>query len=237
MTTKAMAYMRVSGRGQVTGHGFDRQLDKIQAFCQDNGYDLVDVFREQVSGTTNEADREQFTAMVRAILSNGVKTIIVESLDRLAREYRIQEQLLVYLAAKDIDLISANTGENVTKAISEDPMKKALIQIQGIFAELDKSLTVKKLRNARERVRQQTGKCEGRKSYVDSPKTGVKEVVDTIKRMRRKWRGKPKHSFPQIAQHLNDSGITTMDGKAFTSKNVAAILYRHGSKGRSAPRR
>jgi DNA invertase Pin-like site-specific DNA recombinase len=79
--------------------------------------------------------------MVSEIMKDGVDTILVESLDRLAREYRIQEQLLIYLASKGINLISANTGENVTKAISEDPMKKALIQIQGVFAELDKSLT------------------------------------------------------------------------------------------------
>jgi len=75
--------------------------------------------------------------MVSEILKNGVKTIIIEGLDRLAIEYRIQESLLIYLASKGIELISARTEENVTHAIIVDLMKKALVQMQGIFAELD----------------------------------------------------------------------------------------------------
>ena len=47
-----------------------------------------------------------------------------------------------------IDLYSANTGENVTQAIKDDPVKKAMVQMQGVFAELEKSRLVKKLRKA-----------------------------------------------------------------------------------------
>jgi DNA invertase Pin-like site-specific DNA recombinase len=225
----AMAYLRVSGRGQVAGNGFDRQLETIQRFCKAEGYELVQVFKEQVSGTTEESGRPEFSAMVTAILANGCNTIIIESMDRLAREYRIQEQLLIYLASKGIGLISANTGEDVAEAIAADPMKKAMIQIQGIFAELDKSLTVKKLRKARQKVKARTGKCEGRKGYRDGS-ADARAVVDEIKRLRRKPRGGKRKTYEEIADTLNEQGRLTMDGKAFTGKNVAAILYRH--KGR-----
>jgi hypothetical protein len=49
----------------------------------------------------------------------------VERLDRLAREYVVQEQLLIYLASKGIVLLNASSGENITEAINSDPMKKA----------------------------------------------------------------------------------------------------------------
>ena len=101
----AFAYCRVSGKGQIGGNGFDRQLETIKSFAQNHGYELIKVFNEQVSGTADESERLEFSTMVSEILANGCKTIIVESLDRLAREYRIQEQLLIYLASKDIDLI------------------------------------------------------------------------------------------------------------------------------------
>jgi DNA invertase Pin-like site-specific DNA recombinase len=107
-------------------------------------------FNEQVSGTKDESERLEFSKMITDILSNGINTIVVESMDRLAREYRIQEHLVIFLASKGIDLISANTGENITRAISEDPMKKALIQMQGIFAELDKSMLIKRLHKIRD---------------------------------------------------------------------------------------
>ena len=156
---KAFGYCRVSGKGQITGNGFDRQIICIKNFCEQTKYRLQRIFREQISGTKDENDRPKFKTMISTIIENDCDTIIVESLDRLAREYRIQESLLIYMASKGINLIAANTGENITKAISDDPMKKALIQIQGVFAELDKSLLVKKLRKAREKVRKEKGKC------------------------------------------------------------------------------
>ena len=92
-------------------------------------------------------------SLIRHFLKNGVRTVIIEGMDRLARELRVQEHLVIYLASKDIALISARTEEDVTAAVMGDPMKKALVQIQGVFAELEKSLLVKKLRTARERIR------------------------------------------------------------------------------------
>ncbi len=124
--------------------------------------------------------------MISAILRNGVRTIIVEGLDRLAREYRIQEQVLIYLAAKGIALYDARTGENVTEAIAAYPIKK-MIQMQGIFAELEKNLLVKKLRVARQSKKEEVWKCEGRKGYQDNT-----EKMDFLSKAINSYRIKPK---------------------------------------------
>jgi DNA invertase Pin-like site-specific DNA recombinase len=88
---KVYAYVRVSGKGQIKGTGYDRQLETIQGFCSREGHEIDKVFQEQVSGTTDETDRIEFKAMVSEIMKDGVDTIVVESLNRLAREYRITE--------------------------------------------------------------------------------------------------------------------------------------------------
>ena len=76
-------------------------------------------------------------------------------------------------------------------------MKKALVQIQGVFAELEKSLLVKKLRAARERKRDKTGKCEGRKSYREI----APEIIDEMRRLRRKPKGIVKRmTYVDIAE-------------------------------------
>jgi DNA invertase Pin-like site-specific DNA recombinase len=221
---KVYAYLRVSGKGQLNGHGFERQLDAINAYCDKHGHEIDQVFKEQVSGTKDETNRPEFSAMITAILRDGVDTIIVESLDRLAREYRIQEQLLIYLASKNINLIAANTGENVTTAISEDPMKKAMVQMQGIFAELDKSLLVKKLRKSRERISLEKGKCEGRKGYKETERGA--EILREIRRLRRKRKGRVRRTFNEIAENLNEQGYTAANGKPFTGNTVRGILHR-----------
>jgi site-specific DNA recombinase len=202
---KAYGYLRVSGTGQVEGDGFDRQQELISRFADQAGIIIPRFYEERgVSGAKGEEDRPAFQEMLTAILSNGVRAVIVERLDRLAREYVVQEQLLVYLAAKGITLWNASTGENVTEAVKADPMKKAVIQIQGVFAELEKSLLVNRLAKARERKRAENGKCEGAKGWNEIAPERKAEILKVVRIMRRKPRngGRP-HSYQAIADHLN----------------------------------
>lgn len=223
---RSYAYLRVSGQWQLSGHGFDRQLDQIKEYCRKNRYTLEGIFEEQVSGTGDDSDRPKWQEMVASAIENEVKTILVESLDRLAREYVIQEQLLIYLASKNIDLVIANTGENLTRAMVDDPMKKALVQMQGIFAELDKSLLVKELRHARDRVRKEKGRCEGQKPYGYTQEE--KEILKEARYMRRKTWKEPKQrrTYREIAENLNERGVKTRQGREWTTSSVYNIPNR-----------
>lgn len=223
MKKQAVAYLRVSSSGQKEGDGFDRQEAEVNRYAEKYGVAVVKIFREDVSGTLSEIDRPAFQDMISDLLKNGVRTVIVERLDRLAREYRIQETLLIYLASKGITLIVATTEEDVTSAISQDPMKRALIQIQGVFAELEKNLQIKRLRVARERIRAAAGKCEGRKSTSERDPA----LITQIKKLRRKQKGIDKRmSFSQVANILNAHGFANSVGESLTGKAISAIWYR-----------
>jgi DNA invertase Pin-like site-specific DNA recombinase len=219
---KAYGYLRVSGTGQVEGDGFDRQREVISGFANQAGIVIPRFYEERgVSGTKGEADRPAFQEMLTAILSNGVRAVIVERLDRLAREYMVQEQLLVYLAAKGITLWNASTGENVTEAVKSDPMKKAVIQIQGVFAELEKSLLVNRLAKARERKRAENGKCEGAKGWNEIEPERKEEILKIIKKMRRKPRNQGRPStYQAIADHLNAAGLQPLKGGEWSASLV-----------------
>jgi DNA invertase Pin-like site-specific DNA recombinase len=202
---KCFVYCRVSSKDQTNGHGFERQKDACLSYAR-GMLKVVQVFEEPISGTTEE--RPVFTEMVSAMLSNGVKTILVEDLSRLAREYRVQESLIIYLASKGLSLIAVNTGENITEAVSSDPMRKALVQIQGIFSELEKSLLVQKLRKAREA----SGNLGGRPPVYDS----------AFKKRIRILRSKG-HSFNKIAKRFNEEGLRNQFGKPFYGQQLRAI--------------
>ena len=219
--TTAFAYLRVSSKGQVTGHGFDRQAETINTFARQNGYIVEQTYRDAFTGT--EADRPEFNAMVGAILVNGVRVILVESLDRLARDVMVQSLLLAKLAQHEITLINCVTGEDVTASLESDPMRKALIQIQSVFSELEKSRLVAKLRHAREAVKQRDGKCEGRKAF--GVKEGEREVVDLMRSLRRKRAGK-RMSFARIAVELNERSAPTRTGADWQTTTVRNILSR-----------
>lgn len=218
---KAFAYLRVSSNGQIKGHGFQRQEETISRFAAENGFVVSEIYKDAFTGT--EADRPEFNRMVATILGNGVRTILVESLDRLAREVMVQSLLLAKLAQHEITLINCVTGENVTESMQEDPMRKALIQIQSVFSELEKSRLVSKLRRAREAKKEKTGKCEGRKAFGE--KSGEEEVLELMRSLRRKREGK-KMSFARIAEALNERSISTRTGARWHTTTVKNILTR-----------
>ena len=122
-------------------------------------------------------------------------------------------------------LLSANTGENVTKAIIDDPMKKAMIQIQGVFAELDKSLLVKKLRKSREKIRTEKGRCEGVKPYGTTPEEAEIKKKMVYMRRRSRYQAKPM-SYRAIAEALNNDGIFTRHNKNWTASLVYNVLKK-----------
>jgi len=65
--TKAHAYLRVSGKGQVEGDGFTRQLKAIREYAAAHDLKIVNVYREEgVSGTKESADRPAWSELMTA---------------------------------------------------------------------------------------------------------------------------------------------------------------------------
>ena len=220
----AVGYLRVSSKGQIRGHGFQRQRDEITAYAKKHGYKIIEWYKEAYTGT--EADRPEFLRMVEDMLSNGCRTIIIECMDRFGRRSMVSEQLLALLIRKDITMISAMTSQNVTEDVQNenDPWKKFIIQIQNSVAELDKRLLVRKLRKARESKRAKTGRCEGRKPFGYYP--GEAETLKRMKQLYRKPHGEKRLGFYQIATILNKEGRPTRKGTPWHGAQVSAILKR-----------
>ena len=92
---KAFAYLRVSGKGQVKGDGFPRQLKAIREYAKGHDIRIVKIYREEgVSGTKELENRPALLEMMQALHGNGVKLVLIEKLDRLARDLMIQETII-----------------------------------------------------------------------------------------------------------------------------------------------
>jgi hypothetical protein len=102
-------------------------------------------------------------------------------------------------------------------------MRKALIQIQSVFSELEKNRLVAKLRRARLAKKVETGKCEGRKAFGE--KVGEGKTVEMMRSLRRKRNGK-RLSFARIAATLNDQRVPTRTGALWQTTTVRNILTR-----------
>ena len=129
---------------------------------------------------------------------NGVRTVIVEDASRFVRELMAQELGITLLISRGVRLLTAS-GDDLTA--SDDPTRKMMRQIAGAFAEYEKARLVSKLRHARERVRKERGKCEGRKSHAELHP----DVVAEAKRLRQ---GEPedRRAFELSADQRQASG-------------------------------
>jgi DNA invertase Pin-like site-specific DNA recombinase len=93
--------------------------------------------------------------MLERIESNGVRTIIVETANRFARDLMVQEVGYARLQDRGITLIAADSPN----AFEDDtPTAKLVRQVLGAIAEFDKAMTVAKLRGVRDRKRKAQGK-------------------------------------------------------------------------------
>ena len=149
---------------------------------------------------------------------HGIHTVIIERIDRLARDLMIQETILDDLKKNGISILSATDGD----LLKDDPTRKLIRQVLGAIAEYDKEMTVQKLRVARNRQKAITGKCEGRKSYHESNP----ELIAEIKRLRRKPRNGKRLSLNKTMEALNNSGFTTTTGKPFTLTTLKNVIYK-----------
>ena len=212
--TKVFSYLRVSGKSQIDGDGFPRQRLAIQAFAAANKMVVVQEFAEEA--ITGKAEWDERPAWVRMMNSmNGVRTIIVEKLDRLARDLMVQEHVLADLAKRGITLISAAEPD----LCIDDPYRKLVRQIMGAISSYDRAMITAKLSGARKRMKERTGRCEGVKPY------GMLEGEQPALDFMRSWR-REQESYGHIARRLNDAGYVSRHGKAWTYATVGKILAR-----------
>jgi DNA invertase Pin-like site-specific DNA recombinase len=224
MTTKTQAfgYLRVSGKGQVEGDGFDRQRDTIGKYARRAGIQVAEWYRDEgVSGTKELAQRAGLAALLDRLESNGVKIVLVERADRLARDLMVSEVILAQFRKIGVRVLAAESGTDLT-ASQADPTSTLIRQVLGAVSEFDKSVTVLKLRAARDRKRQTTGKCEGRKAFGERPGEGP--IVDLILSLRRKRPGGRAMSYAAIAERLNSDGQRTRYGGPWLPSTVQSIL-------------
>jgi DNA invertase Pin-like site-specific DNA recombinase len=218
---KALAYIRTSSAANV-GEDKDshkRQLAAISAYAKKAKLEVIASYYDAaVSGIDPIDQRAGFSQLLDHIEGNGVRTVIVEDATRFARDLLTQELGILLLIKRGVTILTSS-GEDLTQ--TDDPMKKAMRQIAGVFAELEKHRLVSKLKGARERRKAAMGKCEGRKSHAEM----TPEIVTLAKRLRRKDRTTGKvRSYRDISDRLAEAGHLNGNGKPYAAMSVRAMV-------------
>jgi DNA invertase Pin-like site-specific DNA recombinase len=213
---KAFAYLRVSGKGQVDGDGFPRQKAAISAYADAHGIRIKTWFQEEgVSGTKDLENRPALQELMIALHSNGVRTVLIEKLDRLARDLMIQESVIADFQRSGFQLISVKEPD----LCSDEPTRVLLRQMMGAFAQYERSMIVLKLRSARQRARIRDGRCEGRKPFGE--REGEQDIIARIQKLADRGM-----NYTEIADKLNAEGLPTRANGQWFPATVSRILAR-----------
>ncbi|WP_327308016.1 recombinase family protein [Streptomyces sp. NBC_01298] len=147
---KLVAYVRVSTAGQVSdGYGLGVQEQAVKAWAKANGHRILTLIREEgVSGATEAVDRPGLSEALLAIREREVDGLLIPRLDRLARALTVQEATLAIVWRDGGRVFATDTGE-IVRDDPDDPMRTAMRQVVGVFAELDRRMVVKRLRDGR----------------------------------------------------------------------------------------
>lgn len=218
---KAVSYIRVSGKGQADGDGPERQRQAISKYAKSAGLVLLEEFSDLgVSGTTELGHRAGLAALLDRLESNGVRTVIIERADRLARDLMVQEVIVGQFAKIGARILTSD-GIDLTSS-DDDPTRRLIRQVLGAVAEFEKRILVLKLRAARDRKRRKGERVEGAKPFGHFPAESA--VVTRMRQLRRKPVRAAGPSYAEIAAQLNAEGHRNRSGREWSAQMVYHVL-------------
>ncbi len=106
----------------------------------------------------------------------------------------------------------------------DDPMRTAMRQMAGAFAQLDRALTIKRMMDGRRMKKAQGGKAEGAYPYGWG-KDGVNQSEQAVLYKIRHFRSEG-YTWHRIASRLDNCMNPPRKAERWTARNAAKVSWR-----------
>lgn len=133
-------YIRVSTEDQ----NLDRQLEKTTDYASDQlgaPLDEIEVYRDKSTGTDTE--RSGYQSMMDDL--DEIDAVVVNSISRISRSIRDLDRTVDRFEADGTDLHIISEGLRILPDDS-DPYQRAMLQLLGVFAELEANMAQQRTR-------------------------------------------------------------------------------------------
>jgi DNA invertase Pin-like site-specific DNA recombinase len=161
-------YLRVSTLEQDVTN----QRRELEAVAQRHGWRIVAVFSDNgVSGAKGRAERPGLDELMKAVARRDVDMVAAWSVDRLGRSLQGLLEVLMEFRAKGVDLYLHQQGIDTST-----PGGKAMYQMLGVFAELERELIRERVLAGMARARSQ-GKHLGRPRVAVDVEAAVRATL------------------------------------------------------------
>jgi len=146
-------YVRVSTGNQTVANQRQAVTEAVRRF----GWTVARVFEDKaISGSLSRQDRPGFDALMKAVARREIDVVAAWDASRLSRSLKDLVDFLAELKARGVGLYLHQSGIDTTT-----PSGQALLQMLGVFSELERGLIIERIRAGLDRARRE-GKRLGR---------------------------------------------------------------------------
>ena len=163
--TSVCLYLRVSSAGQTT----DNQEIELVELCKRRNFNIVEVYKETISGTKKNEDRKELTRMLGEMKQRRWTKIVIYDLTRLGRSVSEVVKTLSMLDDYNISLFSMRQNLDT----DDGGMSKLFFYFVSIFSEMESELRKSRQKIGIERVRKLGKKYGGNDFISDEIKSKV----------------------------------------------------------------
>ena len=209
---------------QIQGHSLDAQRREIERYCERNGYRLERIYADEgVSAHTDDIKkRPQLCALLDDAEHDRFDTVIVHTLDRWARNMRVQGQALQRLGRAGVGFVSVTENFDYST-----PSGRLLLTVIGGVAEFfSDQLSVHVAKGQRQRAEKGLNSGPVPFGYATDEAGGVARIVPVEANVVRRAFAMSAARRPngEIARWINSQGFKTRSGRIFTTHAVRDLL-------------
>ena len=110
---KVIGYVRVSSLVQKEkGNSIPNQIEKIKSYCKLNGYELVDILKDDGISGMSKSKRKDYLKLIDIMEDRNIDGVVVNDLSRIGRKMSDVVEFVDIIKKKQIEFHSIKEGIN-----------------------------------------------------------------------------------------------------------------------------
>ena len=218
---KVIGYVRVSSLVQKEkGNSIPNQIEKIESYCKLNGYDLVDILKDDGRSGMSKSKRKDYIKLIDIMEDRNIGGVVVNDLSRIGRKMSDVVEFVDLVKKKQIEFHSIKEGINNVSNVG-GLIINILSSINQFEVEMLRSRIseVKQYKKSKDLVYGNLiyGKSKDGNKLIDNI-----DELKTIKYM--KYLRKKGYSYFRISDRLNKRNIKSKNGNQWYGSGVRNVL-------------
>ena len=218
---KVIGYVRVSSLVQKEkGNSIPNQIEKIESYCKLNGYELVDILKDDGISGMSKSKRKDYLKLIDIMEDRNIDGVVVNDLSRIGRKMSDVVEFVDLVKKKQIEFHSIKEGINNVSNVG-GLIINILSSINQFEVEMLRSRIseVKQYKKSKNLVYGNLiyGKSKDGNRLIDNI-----DELKTIKYM--KYLRKKGYSYFKISDRLNKRNIKSKNGNQWYGSGVRNIL-------------